>query len=312
MQDDPILTSREEAGVPTGVKSSINLGSSSTQLLPATNKIAKLQSEIIAPGDQSLESSPQMIIKEGGAAVSTAGDEVRLIPSQDEVSSINKAEVSPHKEDHEFFSFQAEPPFKDSKNVAQLSLVSPKLVMKSPTQRGFTVVDKGDEVKERRQYQSANPRVIRVELFDKALVNYPEVRSKAFINHYSRKRMMTRELSRLKEQVKTLAQGSRDANDLIQASERVSNSKTQHTFSFNATQQAKRKTGAPESAYLQIIERNIKRLGESAPMNSACQRYSKINRSVRTHKNALRHRKPESMNYRDVDIGYKEPYTFLI
>ena len=29
-----------------------------------------------------------------------------------------------------------------------------------------------------------------------------------------------------------------------------------------------------------LIERNIKRLGESAPMNSACQRYSKINRSA--------------------------------
>ena len=63
--------------------------------------------------------------------------------------------------------------------------------------------------------------------------------------------------------------------------------------------------------YIAIISRQLKRLGDSAPMAGKSIRDTKFNTEKRTRKNALKHRKPDSMNYRDVDISYKEPYTFL-
>ena len=59
-----------------------------------------------------------------------------------------------------------------------------------------------------------------------------------------------------------------------------------------------------------IISKNIKRLGDSAPFNNKSQRESIFNTQRRTKKNALRLRKPEGMNYKDVDLTYKEPYSF--
>jgi len=41
-------------------------------------------------------------------------------------------------------------------------------------------------------------------------------------------------------------------------------------------------------------------------------RESKFNTEKRTKKNALRHRKPDNLMYEDVDLTYKEPYTFVL
>jgi len=61
-----------------------------------------------------------------------------------------------------------------------------------------------------------------------------------------------------------------------------------------------------------MISKSIQRLGNSAPFANRNQRESNFNTSKRTLKNTLLMRQPESMNYKDVDIAYKEPKTFLI
>ena len=65
-----------------------------------------------------------------------------------------------------------------------------------------------------------------------------------------------------------------------------------------------------KSLYVALISKNLRRLGNTAPFANKSQRESQFNRSIRTQKDALRLRKPDSMNYHDVDISYKEPYTF--
>lgn len=59
-----------------------------------------------------------------------------------------------------------------------------------------------------------------------------------------------------------------------------------------------------------MIANNVKRMGNSAPFANNSQRESQLNKSIRTKKNSLRLRQPESMNYKDVDLAYKEPLTF--
>ena len=65
-----------------------------------------------------------------------------------------------------------------------------------------------------------------------------------------------------------------------------------------------------KSLYIAIISRQLRRLGDAAPMAGKSVRDTKFNTDKRTRKNALKHRRPDSMNYKDVDLSYKEPYTF--
>lgn len=65
-----------------------------------------------------------------------------------------------------------------------------------------------------------------------------------------------------------------------------------------------------KSLYVALISKNLQRLGAAAPFNNVVQRESKVNTNIRTRKNSLRMRDPDALNYNDVDLAYKEPFTF--